>query len=107
MRRDKNIKKDVTLGKAKSIILSPIITEKSTLIGQYNQFAFKVDKSANAKEIKSAIEKLFKVKVKKVNTIITQGKIKTFKGQIGQRAVTKKAIVTLAKDSSIDLSSGI
>ena len=60
---------DISLGKAKSIIYSPMITEKSTTLSQYNQVAFKVDVNSSSIEIKNAIEKLFKVKVKKVNTI--------------------------------------
>ena len=110
MKITKNIRRkkiDISLSKAKSIILSPLVTEKSTMISQYNQFQFKVEKSSNAKEIKVAIEKLFKVKVKKVNTIITNRKFKNFKGKLGSRTNIKKAIVTLEQDNSIDISSGI
>tara|TARA_B110000014_G_scaffold258621_1_gene245025 strand:- start:1724 stop:2047 length:324 start_codon:yes stop_codon:yes gene_type:complete len=107
MRKIKNKKIDISLGKAKSIIFSPMITEKSTRISEYNQFVFKVDYRANVKEIKIAIEKLFKVKVEKVNTNITRGKMKNFKGSVGQRSNVKKAIVTLKEGSSIDMSVGI
>ena len=104
----KNKKKfDVTLNKAKSIIYSPMVTEKSTMISQFNQFCFKVDTNSNAKEIKLAIQKLFKVKVNKVNIVNVLGKTKTFKGTVGKRSNFKKAIVTLAQDNTIDLSSGI
>lgn len=104
----KNKKKfDVTLNKAKSIIYSPMVTEKSTMISQFNQFCFKVDTNSNATEIKLAIQKLFKVKVNKVNIVNVLGKTKTFKGTIGKRPNFKKAIVTLAQDNTIDLSSGI
>ena len=103
-----NIKNaDITLGKAKSIIRSPIITEKSTKISEFNQFVFKVDFAANAKEIKIAIEKLFKVKVVKVNTLIIRGKTKVFKGRNGQRVTTKRAIVTLEQGNSIDMSASL
>ncbi|MBI28431.1 MAG: 50S ribosomal protein L23 [Pelagibacteraceae bacterium] len=98
---------EISLSKAKSIILKPIVTEKSTMLSQYNQIEFKVARNANAREIKSAIEKLFKVKVKKVNTLISRGKIKSFRGQIGKRSDIKKAIVTLEQDNSIDISAGI
>ena len=106
----KKIKKngfDVTLSKAKTIIKSPIVTEKTTLIAGLNQFVFIVDKKSNAKEIKIAIEKLFKVKVLKVNTINIKGKAKLFKNVIGKRADKKKAIITISQDKVLDVSSGI
>ena len=107
MRKIKNKKIDISLSKAKMIILSPIVTEKSTMFGQFNQVVFKVDHNSNAKEIKIAIEKIFKVKVKKVNTLISQGKVKNFKGRVGKRSDTKKAIVTLAEGNSIDMAASI
>ena len=107
MRKIINKKIDISLGRAKSIILSPIVTEKSTTLGQFNKVSFKVNEKTNAKEIKIAIEKLFKVKVSKVNTLITRGKYKKFKNVFGKRIDTKKAIVTLAEGSSIDMSASI
>jgi len=103
----KNKKIDISLSKAKTIIRSPVITEKSTTASQFNQFVFNVDIRSNSKEIKVAIEKLFKVKVKKVNTLITTGKVKKFKGSTGRRVAKKKAIVTLEQGNSIDMSMSI
>lgn len=100
-------KTDISIGKAKTIIRSPIITEKTTKVSEFNQFIFHVDFAANAKEIKIAIEKLFKVKVTNVNTMITKGKVKTFKGKIGYRNSIKKAIVTLEQGNSIDMSASL
>ena len=91
-------------GRALSIIHKPLMTEKSTNLNQFNQYSFLVDIKSNSKEIKAAIEKIFKVKVTKINTSILRGKIKTFKGQIGSRKNIKKAIVTLVEGSTIDSS---
>ena len=107
MRKIKNKQIEISLNKAKSIIISPIVTEKSTMISQFNQYVFKVSNRTNAKEIKIAIEKLFKVKVKKVNTTNISGKYKTFKNILGRRKDYKKAIITLAKDNVLDTSAGI
>lgn len=90
--------------RALSIIQKPLMTEKSTNLNQFNQYSFLVSKNSNVFEIKSAIEKIFKVKVTKVNTSISRGKIKTFKGSVGYRKDTKKAIVTLAEGNTIDSS---
>ena len=90
--------------RALSIIKRPLMTEKSTNLNQYNQYSFVVSKDSNSLEIKSAIEKIFKVKVNKVNTSITRGKGKTFKGQFGFRKDIKKAIVTLDEGNTIDAS---
>ncbi len=106
--KSKYIKRnDISLGKAKSIIYSPMITEKSTTLSQYNQVAFKVDVNSSSIEIKNAIEKLFKVKVKKVNTINNLGKIKSFKNKYGRRSDSKKAIVTLDQGNTVDISAGV
>ena len=104
MKKIKNKKNDLTLSKANMIIHSPIITEKSTKISEFNQFIFRVDIKATSKEIKIAIEKLFKVKVKKVNTQNVMGKYKNFKGTYGRRVDIKKAIVTLEHGNLIDMS---
>ena len=90
--------------RALSIIKKPLMTEKSTNLNQYNQYSFVVSTDSNSFEIKQAIEKVFKVKVIKVNTSITFGKPKTFKGNFGYKKNYKKAIVTLAEGNTIDSS---
>ena len=90
--------------RALSIILKPLLTEKSTILNQFNQYSFMVSKDSNSIEIKSAIEKIFKVKVTKVNTSILRGKLKKFKGTLGYRKDSKKAIITLAEGNTIDSS---
>ena len=89
------------------IILSPIVTEKATMLSQHNQVAFRVPLDAKKPEIKAAVEKLFKVKVLAVNTLRQKGKLKRFRGFAGLRSDTKKAIVTLAEGQSIDVTTGI
>lgn len=96
--------KPVSEERALSIIQKPLMTEKSTNLNQFNQYSFIVSKDSNSHEIRTAIEKIFKVKVTKVNTSVLKGKTKTFKGSIGFRKNTKKAIVTLAEGSTIDSS---
>ena len=86
------------------IIEKPLLTEKSTNLNQYNQYSFVVNKNSNSIQIKKAIENIFKVKVIKVNTSITRGKLKSFKGKIGYKKDYKKAIVTLAEGNTIDSS---
>ena len=98
---------DISEGKSLNIIQKPILTEKSTNLNQYNQYSFVVNKKSNSIEIKKAIEKIFKVKVTKVNTSIMRGKLKSFKGKIGYKKDYKKAIVTLAEGNTIDSSLGI
>ena len=100
----KNKFKVITDERALSIIQKPLMTEKSTNLNQYNQYSFLVNQNSNVYEIKNAIEKIFKVKVTKVNTSILRGKVKSFKGTIGYRKNTKKAIVTLAEGNTIDSS---
>jgi large subunit ribosomal protein L23 len=90
--------------KALSIILKPLLTEKSTNLNQFNQYTFVVHKKSNSFEIQQAIEKIFKVKVTKVNTSIIRGKLKSFKGNLGYKKDIKKAIVTLAEGNTIDSS---
>ena len=90
--------------RALSIIHKPLMTEKSTMLNQFNQYSFLVSKDSNTSEIKQAIEKIFKVKVTKVNTSIMRGKVKSFKGNIGYRKDSKKAIITLAEGNTIDSS---
>ena len=99
--------KNISNERALSLIQSPIMTEKSTNLNQFNQYSFVVDQNSNSKQIKSAIEKIFKVKVTKVNTCIISGKPKKFKGIYGYKKSYKKAIVTIKKGHSIDLTTGI
>ena len=100
----KNINKNISDERAFSIINKPIMTEKSTNLNQYNQYSFVVSKNSCRYEIKKAIEKIFKVKVTKVNTSILRGKLKSFKGSLGYKKDLKKAIVTLAEGNTIDSS---
>jgi large subunit ribosomal protein L23 len=96
--------KNISLERAYEIIKKPITTEKSTNLQQFNQYTFLVSKESNRNEIKQAIEKIFKVKVTKINTSIIRGKAKSFKGNFGFRNDTKKAIVTLKEGNTIDAS---
>jgi len=89
------------------VIVSPVITEKATAASEQNKVVFKVSRTATKPQIKAAVEKLFNVKVKSVNTLIRMGKIKTFKGKVGQQSDVKKAVVTLAEGSSIDFTTGL
>ncbi len=89
------------------VIISPVITEKATILSEQNKFVFKVRKDATKPQIKAAVEKLFDVKVKGVNTILTEGKMKVFKGRLGQRSDVKKAIVTLEEGQKIDVTTGL
>ena len=96
--------KTISSERALSIIKSPIMTEKSTNLNQYNKYSFFVSKNSNSIKIKQAMENIFKVKVIKVNTLINRGKIKSFKGSLGYKKDQKKAIVTLSEGNSIDSS---
>ena len=89
------------------IVLAPHITEKSTMLSEHNAVVFKVAPTASKPEIKAAIEALFNVTVKNVNTIVTKGKSKRWQGRSYQRSDMKKAIVTLAEGQTIDVTSGI
>ena len=93
--------------KAYQVILNPLVTEKSTQQSEFNKMVFSVPVSATKMDIKLSIEKIFSVKVKAVNTILLKGKVKRFKGVLGRRSNTKKAIVTLAPGDTIDLSAGV
>ncbi|AYV47211.1 50S ribosomal protein L23 [Caulobacter flavus] len=88
-------------------ILSPVITEKTTLLSEQNKVVFKVAADASKDEIAAAVEELFKVKVTKVNTLVAKGKTKRFRGIVGRRTDVKKAIVTLAEGQSIDITTGL
>jgi large subunit ribosomal protein L23 len=88
-------------------ILSPVITEKATLLADHNKVVFRVAMEATKEDIASAVEQLFKVKVVKVNTLIQKGKTKRFRGHKGQRSDVKKAVVTLEEGQSIDITTGL
>lgn len=92
---------------AYDIIVSPVITEKATMASEYNKVVFKVKRTASKPDIKAAIEKLFNVKVKSVNTAIRKGKVKRFKGFLGTQGDVKKAVVTLEAGHSIDVTTGL
>ena len=89
------------------IIRAPVITEKTTLLSEYNKVVFRVADDATKDEIAAAIESLFNVTVVKVNTVITKGKTKRFRGIPGRRTDVKKAIVTLQEGQSIDVTTGL
>jgi large subunit ribosomal protein L23 len=89
------------------IIISPSITEKATYLSEQNKIVFKVNKKAKKDSIKRSIEKIFKVNVIKINTINLRGKTKIVKGKKSRKPDIKKAIITLKKGQSIDLSTGI
>ena len=105
----KHGRRNITLSKEQSyeIIRSPLITEKSTVISEYNQVIFRVPLSASKPEIRAAVESLFDVKVTSVNTLRQQGKLKRFRGRLGRRSESKKAIITLADGDSIDITTGV
>jgi large subunit ribosomal protein L23 len=92
---------------AYDVIVAPVITEKSTLVSEANQVIFKVAPKATKPQIKAAVESLFKVKVKAVNTLVRKGKVKIFRGRTGKQSNVKKAIVTLEEGHTIDLSTGL
>ncbi|MBV9860372.1 MAG: 50S ribosomal protein L23 [Alphaproteobacteria bacterium] len=89
------------------LVRSPVITEKATNASEHNQVIFRVPLDADKRHIKAAVEGLFDVKVTAVNTIRVMGKLKRFRGRPGQRSDYKKAIVTLAEGSRIDVTTGI
>ncbi len=88
-------------------ILGPVITEKSTLGSEHGQITFRVAIDATKPQVKQAVEELFKVKVKAVNTIRVKGKKKRFRGVMGRRPDWKKAVITLEDGHSIDVTTGI
>ena len=89
------------------VIVSPVITEKATMLSESNKVVFRVRKDATKPQIKEAVERLFDVKVKSVNTLVTKGKVKMFRGTRGQRSDVKKAVVTLQEGHSIDITTGL
>jgi large subunit ribosomal protein L23 len=99
----------VTVSKERTyeLLRSPVITEKATLLSEHNQVTFRVPIDANKIEVAKAVEIVFGVKVTAVNTLITKGKTKRFRGRMGRRSDVKKAIVTLAEGDSIDITTGV
>ena len=89
------------------VIIAPVITEKATLASERNQVIFRVAKNATKLQIKEAVEKLFDVKVKSVNTLTRPGKWKVFRNKIGQQSDVKRAIVTLEEGHRIDVTTGL
>ena len=89
------------------VIVKPVITEKATMASEAGAVVFQVAKSATKPQIKEAVEAVFGVKVKAVNTTITKGKAKKFRGRPGERSDVKKAYVTLEEGNTLDVSSGL
>ena len=101
------VMRDLDLNKSYKIVLRPIVTEKATRLSEFNKVVFAVSVKSNKIEIKKAIEKIFSVKVSSVNIVKIKGKTKRFKGILGKRNDIKKAIVTLQKGNTIDLTAGV
>lgn len=89
------------------VLRSPVITEKATMASEYNQVMFNVARTATKPQIKEAVERLFTVKVKAVNTLNRKGKVKRFKGRIGKQSDFKRAVVTLEEGHTIDITTGL
>ncbi|MGE5157585.1 MAG: 50S ribosomal protein L23 [Gemmatimonas sp.] len=89
------------------VIVAPVVTEKATMASEHNKVLFKVAAKATKPQIKEAIEKLFDVKVKSVNTLVRKGKNKVFRGTYGSQSNTKRAIVTLEEGHRIDVTTGL
>jgi large subunit ribosomal protein L23 len=89
------------------VIIAPVITEKATTASEHSKVVFKVARNATKPQIKEAVEKLFDVKVRSVNTLIRKGKFKMFKGRVGEQQATKRAIVTLEEGHRIDVTTGL
>ena len=89
------------------VIRNPVITEKATYASEQNKVVFDVDRKATKPQIKEAVEALFQVKVKSVNTLVRKGKVKRFRGIVGRQKDVKKAIVTLEEGYAIDVTTGL
>ncbi len=107
MARKKKTEAPAVSPRSLAIVRRPVITEKATLGSEHNQVTFRVAMDATKPEIKQAVEALFKVKVRAVNTLRVKGKVKRFRGRLGRRVNYKKAIVTLAEGHSIDVTTGV
>jgi large subunit ribosomal protein L23 len=89
------------------VLISPVVTEKATMASEANKVVFKVARGATKPQIKEAVEKLFDVKVKSVNTLVRKGKVRVFKGRPGELQDSKRAIVTLEEGHRIDVTTGL
>lgn len=89
------------------VIVAPVVTEKATTASEFNKVVFKVQGGATKPQIKEAVEKLFDVKVKSVNTLVRKGKSKSFRGTFGTQSDTKRAVVTLEEGHRIDVTTGL
>jgi large subunit ribosomal protein L23 len=89
------------------IILAPVVTEKATMASEHNKVVFKVARKATKPQIKEAVEKLFDVKVKSVNTLVRKGKTKAFRGTFGSQSDVKRAVITLEEGHRIDVTTGL
>src|ERR1700753_1092413 len=89
------------------VIVAPVVTEKATIVSEHNKVVFKVASKATKPQIKEAVEKLFDVKVKSVNTMVRKGKTKVFRGQFGTQSDVKRAVVTLEEGHAIDVTTGL
>ena len=101
------INNNISKEKAYNVIVKPVVTEKSTTLSENNQIVFLVNINSNKFDIKKSIELIYGVKVSSVNVIRVKGKTKVFKGKVGRRSDYKKAIISLPKGQSIDLSLGV
>tara|TARA_Y100001970_G_scaffold96221_1_gene121205 strand:- start:2824 stop:3156 length:333 start_codon:yes stop_codon:yes gene_type:complete len=101
------INNNISKEKAYNVIVKPVVTEKSTTLSEYNQIVFLVNINSNKIDIKKSIELIYGVKVSSVNVIRVKGKTKVFKGKVGKRSDYKKAIISMPKGQSIDLSLGV
>ncbi len=97
----------MNLERCYDVIVGPVITEKSTLASENNQVMFKVALTSTKGEIKEAVERLFEVKVKAVNTLVRKGKVKGFRGRTGRLSDIKRAVVTLEEGHTIDVTTGL
>jgi len=107
MALSKKLSEKITDAKVYDVVRTPVVTEKSTIANELGKYVFQVAINATKDEVKSSIEQIFGVNVTKVNTIKYDGKVKRFRGKIGQRPAFKKAIVTLKEGQAIDLTSGV
>ena len=89
------------------VIVAPVVTEKATMASEHNKVVFKVASKATKPQIKEAVEKLFDVKVKSVNTLVRKGKVKAFRGTFGSQSDVKRAVVTLEEGHRIDVTTGL
>jgi len=89
------------------VIIAPVVTEKATMASEHNKVVFKVASKATKPQIKEAVEKLFDVKVKNVNTLVRKGKTKLFRGNLGSQSDVKRAVVTLEEGHRIDVTTGL